>query len=58
MAITNLLAAYPDVLILMVVDEGLVHWYCNCRQCIKCVLILVVVDNGLVPQPSWLRENA
>ena len=48
--------AVYKVLILVVVDNGLVHYLLN-KENLLCVqvLILVVVDNGLVPQ---VRVNA
>ena len=46
------------VLILVVVDNGLVHWHTGSTEYLLRVLILVVVDNGLVPTAVLAAVNA
>ena len=50
-------AAQIEVLILIVVDNGLVHddGVGHIRLPIEAVLILIVVDNGLVPMNQFLH---
>ena len=45
------------VLILIVVDNGIVHDYYESRAKLDSVLILIVVDNGIVPVKKVLSDK-
>ena len=44
-----------EVLILIVVEDGLVRWRKSCNETTDLVLILVVMEDGLVPALSWAK---
>ena len=55
--ISNRVKERRDVLILIVVDNGIVHKFTKLSYLCKYVLILVVVDNGIVPASEYTTDE-
>ena len=51
-----LITLWCDVLILIVMEDGLVHNYERYKEHSRAVLILIVMEDGLVPVPETAQS--